>query len=364
MRIPVAASLRVAGTTPYYGANGIQDYVEGYTHDGEFILVAEDGAIDLKNYPVKCVKGRIWVNNHAHVLQGKCACVDNQFLAYAISQADIESLLVGGGRAKLNAATLMDIELLLPSKDEQIQIGHYLARLDRLITLHQRECDKLTQLKKSMLDKLFPKPGERFPEIRFAGFTDPWEQRKFSDMVELRRGLTYSPTDIVEYGNGVRVLRSSNIIDDQFTLHQDDVFVRESVVNIDFATNGDILITAANGSTRLVGKRGKIASLPGKTVHGGFMLLGSTSDPDFIYASMGSNWYRRFLNIGVSGGNGAIGNLDKDALADSEIMVPSAAERRAIGSYFSQLDNLITLHQRKLELLRNTKKSLLDRMFV
>ena len=139
LRIPVAASLRIAGTTPYYGANGIQDYVEGYTHDGEFILVAEDGANDLKNYPVKCVKGRIWVNNHSHVLQGKCACADNQFLAYAISQADIESLLVGGGRAKLNAETLMDIELLLPSKDEQIQIGSYLARLDNLITLHQRE---------------------------------------------------------------------------------------------------------------------------------------------------------------------------------------------------------------------------------
>lgn len=145
LRIPVAASLRIAGTTPYYGANGIQDYVEGYTHDGEFILVAEDGANDLKNYPVKCVKGRIWVNNHAHVLQGKCACADNQFLAYAISQADIESLLVGGGRAKLNAETLMDIELLLPSKDEQIQIGSYLARLDNLITLHQ--CKRIIMLR-------------------------------------------------------------------------------------------------------------------------------------------------------------------------------------------------------------------------
>lgn len=155
LRIPVAASLRIAGTTPYYGANGIQDYVEGYTHDGEFILVAEDGANDLKNYPVKCVKGRIWVNNHAHVLQGKCACADNQFLAYAISQADIESLLVGGGRAKLNAETLMDIELLLPSKDEQIQIGSYLARLDTLITLHQRELEKLQNIKKSMLEKMF-----------------------------------------------------------------------------------------------------------------------------------------------------------------------------------------------------------------
>ena len=155
LRIPVAASLRVVGTTPYYGANGIQDYVEGYTHDGEFILVAEDGANDLKNYPVKCVKGRIWVNNHAHVLQGKCACADNQFLAYAISRADIESLLVGGGRAKLNAETLMDIELLLPSKNEQIQIGHYLARLDHLITLHQRKLEKLQNIKKSCLEKMF-----------------------------------------------------------------------------------------------------------------------------------------------------------------------------------------------------------------
>lgn len=138
LRIPVAASLRVAGTTPYYGANGIQDYVDGYTHDGEFILVAEDGANDLKNYPVKCVKGRIWVNNHAHVLQGKYDCADNQFLAYAISQADIESLLVGGGRAKLNAETLMGIDLLLPNKAEQIRIGKYLAQLDNLITLHRR----------------------------------------------------------------------------------------------------------------------------------------------------------------------------------------------------------------------------------
>ena len=155
LRIPVAASLRIAGTTPYYGANGIQDYVEGYTHDGEFILVAEDGANDLKNYPVKCVKGRIWVNNHAHVLQGKCACADNQFLAYAISQADIESLLVGGGRAKLNAETLMDIELLLPSKDEQTQIGTCLARLDHLITLHQSKLEKLKMIKKSMLETMF-----------------------------------------------------------------------------------------------------------------------------------------------------------------------------------------------------------------
>ena len=155
LRIPVSANLRIPGSTPYYGANGIQDYVEGYTHEGEFILVAEDGANDLKNYPVKCVKGRIWVNNHAHVLQGKNEIADNRFLAFAISQADIESLLVGGGRAKLNAETLMGLDLLLPVKQEQVLIGNYFANLDHLITLHQRKLEKLQNIKKAMLEKMF-----------------------------------------------------------------------------------------------------------------------------------------------------------------------------------------------------------------
>ena len=181
--------MRVAGTTPYYGANGIQDYVDGYTHDGEFILVAEDGANDLKNYPVKCVKGRIWVNNHAHVLQGKYDCADNQFLAYAISQADIESLLVGGGRAKLNAETLMGIDLLLPNKAEQIRIGKYLAQLDNLITLHQREFAFLCKEK-----------SKKFRYIKNA-----WEQRKLGDVVDVRSGKDYkhlSEGNIPVYGTG------------------------------------------------------------------------------------------------------------------------------------------------------------------
>ena len=137
LRIPVAANLRIPGSTPYYGANGIQDYVEGFTHDGEFVLVAEDGANDLKNYPVRCVNGRIWVNNHAHVLQSKPEMADNKFLAYSISQTDIEALLVGGGRAKLNAEVMMNMDLCLPSVKEQVAIGSYLSKLDSLITLHQ-----------------------------------------------------------------------------------------------------------------------------------------------------------------------------------------------------------------------------------
>ena len=138
LRVPVAATLRITGTTPYYGANGIQDYVEGFTHEGEFVLVAEDGANDLKNYPVNYVKGRIWVNNHAHVLQCKDSIADNRFLTYSLSQADIESVLVGCGRAKLNADSLMKLELYIPNLSEQQQIGTYFRNLDNLITLHQR----------------------------------------------------------------------------------------------------------------------------------------------------------------------------------------------------------------------------------
>lgn len=155
LRIPVVANLRVPGTTPYYGANGIQDYVDGFTHEGEYVLVAEDGANDLKNYPVKCVNGRIWVNNHAHVLQSKQEKADNEFLAYSISQADIESLLVGGGRAKLNAEVMMGIELMMPSLPEQIAIGRYLTRLDDLITLRQRKFDELKEYKRGLLQQMF-----------------------------------------------------------------------------------------------------------------------------------------------------------------------------------------------------------------
>lgn len=155
LRVPVTASLRISGNTPYYGANGIQDYVSGYTHKGEFILIAEDGANDLKNYPVQYVNGEIWVNNHAHVLQSKEKISDNKFLKYSISNSNIESVLVGGGRAKLNADVLMNIDLSVPKYSEQKELGEFFTDLDNLITLHQRKCEKLKNVKKALLEKMF-----------------------------------------------------------------------------------------------------------------------------------------------------------------------------------------------------------------
>ena len=139
MRIPVTSSDRIPGRTPYYGANGIQDYVEGYTHSGEFVLIAEDGANDLRNYPIHYVNGQVWVNNHAHVIQALENVSDNKFLLYAMQQTNIEPFLVGSGRAKLNADALMRIVLLVPFLEEQLWIGAFFTHLDSLITLHQRE---------------------------------------------------------------------------------------------------------------------------------------------------------------------------------------------------------------------------------
>lgn len=155
LRVPVASSLRIKGTTPYYGANGIQDYVDGFTHEGEYVLVAEDGANDLINYPVNYVNGRIWVNNHAHVLQGKDNVVNNRYLSYAISRVNMQSVLVGGGRAKLNAEAMMNLDLFLPSIAEQKKIGEYFSNLDNLIAIQQKEIDGYKELKKGLLQQMF-----------------------------------------------------------------------------------------------------------------------------------------------------------------------------------------------------------------
>ncbi len=200
------------------------------------------------------------------------------------------------------------------------------------------------------------------PAIRFKGFTDAWEQRKFSDLAETRRGLTYKPSDISTVG--IRVLRSSNIKDDVFIYGCDDVFVNSDAVKIPKIKTGDILVTSANGSNKLVGKHTIIKGLPDNSaVHGGFMLVASSERPEFTNALMSAPWYIKFINLYVAGGNGAIGNLNKNDLDSQDVLVPSKEEQSKIGTLFASIDTLITLHQRKLEKLQNIKKSMLEKMF-
>ena len=134
LRIPVTESKREVGITPYYGANGIQGYINGYTHDGEFVLIAEDGANDLNNYPVLYINRKVWVNNHAHVIQGKNSFIKTKYLSYALRTVNFVQVLVGGTRAKLNGSVAKVIKLTIPkSQEEQTAIATVLSDVDALI---------------------------------------------------------------------------------------------------------------------------------------------------------------------------------------------------------------------------------------
>lgn len=264
--------------------------------------------------------------------------IDSQYLYYLIQTPafqEVSNQSTGTKMPRADWNLVANSMFFLPQNDdEQTCIGTFFRQLDRLITLHQCNCNMATR------------PCEWSSGLRAIA----WEQRKLGEIVKIRRGLTYKPSDICE--NGIRVLRSSNIDGDSFVLNCDDVFVREQAVNIDYARENDILITAANGSSRLVGKHAILSQIPDKsTVHGGFMLLGSTEEPYFINASMGSSWYRRFVELFVAGGNGAIGNLNKNDLDNQDIFVPSKKEQARIGAFFRHLDRLVALHQRKHILL-------------
>ena len=351
LRIPVAANLRIPGTTPYYGANGIQDYVDGFTHEGEFVLVAEDGANDLKNYPVKCVNGRIWVNNHAHVLQSKPDSADNQFLAYSISQADIESLLVGGGRAKLNAEVMMGIELIIPGLQEQAAIGRYLRQLDNLITLHQRKYDKLVTVKKSMLEKMFPKNGSRYPEIRFKGFSDAWEQRQFSELYERvseKNDLTYGKDEIISVAN--MYFKPDSYITDPEYLRTYNVFhlgdiAFEGNKSKNFAHGRFVENTIGNGIVSHV-----------------FDVFRPITEYDLLFWKYAINNERVMGSVLVrcTKASTMMTNLVANDFLQESILVPTVEEQQKIGAFLNQLDDLITLHQREpsnLSVLLHTLKS-------
>lgn len=201
------------------------------------------------------------------------------------------------------------------------------------------------------------------PKIRFKGFEEEWRKTKYSSFATIRRGLTYSPENIAS--KGIRVLRSSNIDEDVFIRSEEDVFVHSSCINIPLAKDGDILITAANGSPRLVGKHAVINNLnEDKVVPGGFMILASSKEPYFLNSCMGAPWYKTFLKTGVAGGNGAIGNLNKNTLEEYEFYTPSnKLERDEIASYFTTLDAQISASTSHLASLKQTKAASLQAMF-
>ena len=314
LRIPVAANLRIHGITPYYGANGIQDYVSGYTHDGEFVLVAEDGANDLKNYPVNYVKGRIWVNNHAHVLQGKAKLLDNKFLSYLINRADIESLLVGCGRAKLNAETMMNIVFLVPNYEEQIEIGNYLSKIDNLITLHQCEsCKKVVAVQSA------------FARRNLSKWADSWEQRKAKELCSISTGKS-NTQDQVDDGKYPFYIRSDIPVRSNKYLYD-----CEAVITIGDGNIGRVF-HYVNGKFDLHQRCYKMTDF--QDIWGKYF---------FYYFS--TKFYERAMKMTAKA---TVDSVRLEMISEMDIKQPfQISEQKQIAEFFDYLNNLITLHQRE-----------------
>ena len=278
---------------------------------------------------------------------------------------ELNKKLTASAQPNASSKDIDSVRLSFPSsKDEQQKIASFFTTLDAQISASTSRLASLKQIKAASLQAMFPQEGETVPKLRFKGFEGEWEKVKLGDIAELYRGLTYSPNNIST--TGVRVLRSSNIADGQFVISKNDVFVEDTCINIILAQKGDILITAANGSPRLVGKHAIITNDEnGPLVAGGFMLLARSKESTFINASMGSSWYFKFLKSGVSGGNGSIGNLNKSDLEQVSMPYPKEKrERDAIASFFTNLDRQITLQSQRLEKLKQIKAACLDKMFV
>ena len=251
-----------------------------------------------------------------------------------------------GGQGNLSGVIVKNLEVFIPSLPEQQKIGFMLSHLDSLITLHQRKYDKLCVLKKSMLDKMFPKGGSLYPEIRFAGFTDPWEQRKLGEVASgFEYGLNAAASD---FDGEKKYLRITDIDDQTREFRTDDLSSPDINNPIDdryLLKEGDILFARTGAS---VGKTYLYKASDGKTYYAGFLIRAHVSDEadaGFIFQSTLTERYKQFVLL-TSQRSGQPG-INAQEYSDLLLPLPSLMEQRRIGAFFDRLDSLITLHQRK-----------------
>lgn len=294
---------------------------------------------------------------------------DPHYLAYMLRSSSVRSNLTllaqGISRFNISKNKVMELSVPVPSVVEQKQLGQYFTKLDNLITLHQRKFEKLVQLKKSMLDKMFPKPGERFPEIRFAGFTDPWEQRKLGELTTI---LSAARVHKEEWRTtGVPFYRSSDVMAAFKGTENERVFISQELFEKLSAQSGapqkgDVMVTGGGsvGTPYIVPDNKPLYTKDADLI---WIKRHTEIDPKFLYSFFISPIFKSYIRS-ISH-VGTIAHYTIEQVKETPLLIPcSIVEQKAIGSFLGNLDNLITLHQRKLELLRNTKKSLLDRMFV
>ena len=296
--------------------------------------------------------------------------MSNKFLVqYLSSQAyfdDVNTCLAGGTRQRISRGNLANFNVPIPvKKSEQDAIGMFFGYLDNLITLHQRKFEKLTNVKKSMLEKMFPQNGSSYPEIRFKGFTDPWEQRKLGDMMNVTSVKRIHQSDWTD--SGVRFLRARDIVAAANNEEPDDYLYISKEKYEEYSTLSgkvgvsDLLVTGVG----TIGVPYLVRNLEPLYFKDGNIIWFQNSDKidgKFLFYSFSAEQIQGFIN--ESAGIGTVGTYTIESGKKTPISLPNQIEQAKVGEFFQQLDNLITLHQRELEKLQNIKKSMLEKMFV
>lgn len=249
----------------------------------------------------------------------------------------------------------------VPELSEQKQIGSFFKKLDNLITLHQRKLELLKMTKKSMLQKMFPKDGENVPEIRFAGFNDAWEQRKLGDLAVFFKGNGYTKNDLRDTGTPI-ILYGRLYTKYETIINEVDTFAEIQDKSV-ISEGNEVVVPASGESAEDISR----ASVIGKA---GFILGG---DLNIIKPKQEIN--SAFLALTISNGTQqkemskraqgkSVVHLRNSDLKEINLLYPKLKEQKQIGTFFNNLENIITLHQRELDLLKDLKKSMLQQMFI
>ena len=267
----------------------------------------------------------------------------------------------GNSSNKLDHNHFLNQELLVPNIEEQKKIGTLLSILSKNITLHQRKLEHLNLKKKALLQKLFPKDGERYPELRFPGFTDAWEQRKLGDIATFSKGNGYSKSDLTPSGDPI-ILYGRLYTNYETTISNVDTFV--GLKDKSVISQGGEVIVPASGETAEDISRASVVKNQGIIIGGDLNVIkvNHLLDPTFLALTISNGGQQKELSKRAQGKS--VVHLHNSDLQEVNLTFPLLNEQKEISTLFEKMDNIITLHQRKLEHLQLQKKALLQQMFV
>ena len=344
-----ADEIDITGDYPVYGGNGLRGYTSTYNHDGEYALIGRQGALcGNMNYSV----GKAYFTEHAVVVKAD-ENNDTMFLYYMLDTMNLGQYSDQSAQPGLAVNKLVKLENWFPTKEEQQRIGWYFSNLDHLITLHQRKCDETKRLKKYMLQKMFPQNGEKVPEIRFSGFTDDWEQRKFADFTWNAGKRNKEDLDLEPYAitNEYGFIRQRDAHDNFGYMKDTDRKAYNIVQPNSFAYN------PARINVGSIGYYKGVENVIVSSLYEVFQTDNHVNDR-FLWHWFKSDEFPRWIDKLQEGSVRLYFYYDK--LCECQLYMPSLEEQEKIASFLDGLDTLITLHQQKyfyhIYMFNQTKK--------